>query len=54
MGTVTCADVACAGLLCSGIQRRDLDEAGARAVYRHAADLLAHLERGSVAADATA
>ncbi|MEU9162772.1 HAD family hydrolase [Streptomyces sp. NPDC048424] len=38
------ADVACVGLLCGGIPRRDLEEAGARAVYRHPADLLAHLD----------
>lgn len=37
------ADVACVGLLCGGIPRGDLEEAGARAVYRHPADLLAHL-----------
>ncbi|MEU9081426.1 HAD family hydrolase [Streptomyces sp. NPDC048357] len=38
------AGVACVGLLCGGIPRRDLEEAGARAVYRHPADLLAHLD----------
>ncbi|WP_404953373.1 HAD family hydrolase [Streptomyces sp. 147326] len=38
------ADVACVGLLCGGIPRRDLEEAGARAVYQHPADLLAHLD----------
>ncbi|WP_405833801.1 MULTISPECIES: HAD family hydrolase [unclassified Streptomyces] len=38
------ADVACVGLLCGGIPRRDLEEAGARAVYRHPADLLAHID----------
>ncbi|MFK0045942.1 HAD family hydrolase [Streptomyces sp. NPDC090741] len=37
------AGVACVGLLCGGIPRGDLEEAGARAVYRHPADLLAHL-----------
>ncbi|MFC9589316.1 HAD family hydrolase [Streptomyces sp. NPDC056944] len=38
------ADVACVGLLCGGIPRADLEEAGARAVYRHPADLLARLD----------
>ncbi|MDX3533807.1 HAD family hydrolase [Streptomyces sp. MB09-01] len=38
------AGVACVGLLCGGIARRDLEEAGARAVYRHPADLLAHID----------
>ncbi|GGS30881.1 haloacid dehalogenase [Streptomyces nojiriensis] len=37
------AHVACVGLLCGGIPRRDLEEAGARAVYRNPADLLAHV-----------
>ncbi|MCX5609281.1 HAD family hydrolase [Streptomyces sp. NBC_00047] len=37
------AGVSCVGLLCGGIPRHDLEEAGARAVYRHPADLLAHL-----------
>ncbi|WP_406179325.1 HAD family hydrolase [Streptomyces sp. NBC_01006] len=37
------AGVACVGLLCGGIPRGDLEEAGARAVYRHPTDLLAHL-----------
>ncbi|MEU7607178.1 HAD family hydrolase [Streptomyces sp. NPDC041003] len=43
------AHVACVGLLCGGIPRRDLEEAGARAVYRHPADLLAHLDTGPFA-----
>ncbi|MFG2617270.1 HAD family hydrolase [Streptomyces sp. NPDC048507] len=38
------AGVACVGLLCGGIPRDDLEGAGARAVYRHPADLLAHLD----------
>lgn len=38
------ADVACVGLLCGGIPRRDLEEAGASAVYQHPAHLLAHLD----------
>ncbi|MFB6477413.1 HAD family hydrolase [Streptomyces virginiae] len=38
------ADVACVGLLCGGIPRRDLEEAGARAIHRHPADLLAHID----------
>ncbi|MFF2785550.1 HAD family hydrolase [Streptomyces sp. NPDC058049] len=43
------AHVACVGLLCGGIPRRDLEEAGARAVYRHPADLLAHLDNSPFA-----
>lgn len=42
--------VACVGLLCGGIPRADLEEAGARAVYRHPAALLAHLDRSPFAA----
>lgn len=38
------AGVACVGLLCGGIPQRDLEEAGARAVYRHPADLLEHID----------
>ncbi|MFF3085321.1 HAD family hydrolase [Streptomyces nojiriensis] len=38
------AGVVCVGLLCGGIPRQDLEEAGARAVYRHPADLLAHID----------
>ncbi|MCX5152151.1 HAD family hydrolase [Streptomyces sp. NBC_00320] len=44
MKAATRADVACVGLLSGGIPRSDLEEAGARAVYRHPADLLAHLD----------
>ncbi|MFG2976835.1 HAD family hydrolase [Streptomyces sp. NPDC048331] len=44
MEAATRADVTCVGLLCGGIPRRDLEEAGARAVYRHPADLLARLD----------
>ncbi|MFE9479134.1 HAD family hydrolase [Streptomyces spororaveus] len=50
MQAATRADVTCVGLLCGGIPQRDLEEAGARAVYRHPADLLAHLD-GSPFAD---
>ncbi|MBT2470035.1 HAD family hydrolase [Streptomyces sp. ISL-66] len=44
------ADVSCVGLLCGGIPRADLEEAGARAVYRDPADLLAHLDHSPFAA----
>ncbi|WP_030761804.1 HAD family hydrolase [Streptomyces sp. NRRL F-2664] len=44
MKAATRAGVSCVGLLCGGIPRRDLEEAGARAVYRHPADLLAALD----------
>ncbi|MFI5987752.1 HAD family hydrolase [Streptomyces sp. NPDC051555] len=37
------AGVAAVGLLCGGIARTDLEEAGALAVHRDPADLLAHL-----------
>ncbi|MGW2994017.1 HAD family hydrolase [Streptomyces sp. NPDC001193] len=37
------AGVTCVGLLCGGIPRADLEGAGARAVYRDPADLLARL-----------
>lgn len=43
MKAATRAGVACVALLSGGIPRRDLEEAGARAVYRHPADLLARL-----------
>ncbi|MEU9037283.1 HAD family hydrolase [Streptomyces sp. NPDC048352] len=43
------AGVACVGLLCGGIPRADLEEAGARAVYRHPADLLAQLDHSPFA-----
>ncbi|MFD7258256.1 HAD family hydrolase [Streptomyces sp. NPDC059874] len=43
------AEVACVGLLCGGIPRADLEEAGARAVYRDPADLLAHLDHSPFA-----
>lgn len=46
----TRAGVTCVGLLCGGIPRADLEEAGARAVYRNPADLLAHLDRSPFAA----
>ncbi|MEU7553663.1 HAD family hydrolase [Streptomyces sp. NPDC044571] len=39
------AGVTCVGLLCGGIPRGDLEEAGARAVYRHPRDLLDQLDR---------
>ncbi|MEU9026726.1 HAD family hydrolase [Streptomyces sp. NPDC048383] len=40
----TRAGVTCVGLLCGGIPRADLEDAGAHAVYRDPADLLAHLD----------
>ncbi|MFG2989384.1 HAD family hydrolase [Streptomyces sp. NPDC048257] len=43
------AEVAAVGLLCGGIARHDLEEAGARAVYGDPADLLAHLDRSPFA-----
>ncbi|MFB7787026.1 HAD family hydrolase [Streptomyces vinaceus] len=43
------AGVAGVGLLCGGIPRLDLEEAGARAVYRDPADLLARLDRSPFA-----
>ncbi|MFE5771605.1 HAD family hydrolase [Streptomyces sp. NPDC056485] len=43
------AGVAGVGLLCGGIPRRDLEEAGARAVYRDPADLLGRLDRSPFA-----
>ncbi|MFD0354029.1 HAD family hydrolase [Streptomyces sp. NPDC127110] len=50
----TRAGVSCVGLLCGGIPRADLEEAGAGAVYRHPADLLAHLDRSPFAAEGRA
>lgn len=38
------AGVLCVGLLCGGIPRADLEDAGAAAVYDDAKDLLAHLD----------
>ncbi|MFD4245382.1 HAD family hydrolase [Streptomyces sp. NPDC058525] len=43
------AGVTCVGLLSGGIPRQDLEEAGARAVYRHPADLLAGLDHSPFA-----
>ncbi|MFE9738714.1 HAD family hydrolase [Streptomyces sp. NPDC006477] len=43
------AGVVCVGLLCGGLPREDLTEAGAAAVYDDAADLLAHLGTGPLA-----
>ncbi|MFJ3520497.1 MULTISPECIES: HAD family hydrolase [unclassified Streptomyces] len=43
------AQVTGVGLLCGGIARHDLEEAGARAVYRDPADLLEHLGRSPFA-----
>ncbi|MFI8278189.1 HAD family hydrolase [Streptomyces sp. NPDC085929] len=43
------AGVACVGLLCGGIPRHDLEEAGARAVYGDPADLLARLDHSPFA-----
>ncbi|MDV5144032.1 HAD family hydrolase [Streptomyces sp. SBC-4] len=43
MKAATRARVTAVGLLCGGIPRADLEEAGAAAVYRDPADLLAHL-----------
>jgi HAD superfamily hydrolase (TIGR01509 family) len=40
------AGVTCVGLLCGGIPRADLEEAGAAAVHDDPADLLAHLDDG--------
>lgn len=45
----TRAEVTCVGLLSGGIPRHDLEEAGARAVYRHPADLLGSLDRSPFA-----
>ncbi|MGW7103211.1 HAD family hydrolase [Streptomyces sp. NPDC054838] len=44
MQAATRAEVACVGLLCGGIPRRDLEQAGARAVYADPAELLARLD----------
>ncbi|MBY8869289.1 HAD family hydrolase [Streptomyces sennicomposti] len=43
------AGVRCVGVLCGGIPRADLEEAGASAVYRDPADLLASLADGALA-----
>ncbi|MEU9145538.1 HAD family hydrolase [Streptomyces sp. NPDC048349] len=43
------AEVTCVGLLSGGIPRSDLEEAGARAVYGHPADLLDALDRSPFA-----
>ncbi|MCX5230843.1 HAD family hydrolase [Streptomyces sp. NBC_00233] len=43
MQAATRAGVTAVGLLCGGIPRTDLEEAGAAAVYRDPTDLLAHL-----------
>ncbi|KMO94290.1 HAD family hydrolase [Streptomyces roseus] len=43
------AGVAAVGLLCGGIPRHDLEEAGARAVYRDPADLLGRLDQSPFA-----
>ncbi|MFI2644048.1 HAD family hydrolase [Streptomyces sp. NPDC018610] len=43
------AGVRCVGVLCGGIPRADLEEAGAEAVYEDPADLLASLEDGPLA-----
>ncbi|NED32475.1 HAD family hydrolase [Streptomyces sp. SID8499] len=43
------AGVRCVGVLCGGIPRADLEEAGASAVYRDPADLLASLADGPLA-----
>ncbi|MFE6847725.1 HAD family hydrolase [Streptomyces sp. NPDC057686] len=40
----TRAGVTGGGLLCGGIPRNDLEEAGARAIYRDPADLLSRLD----------
>ncbi|MFB6615167.1 HAD family hydrolase [Streptomyces sp. NPDC085524] len=46
------AGVTGVGLLCGGIPRHDLEEAGARAVYDGPADLLGRLDRSPFADDA--
>ncbi|OKK17581.1 HAD family hydrolase [Streptomyces sp. CB00455] len=46
------AGVTSVGLLCGGISRADLEEAGARAVYANPADLLADLDRSPFASGA--
>ncbi|MGW4350269.1 HAD family hydrolase [Streptomyces sp. NPDC004690] len=43
------AGVRCVGVLCGGIPRADLEEAGASTVYRDPADLLASLADGPLA-----
>ncbi|WP_030196518.1 HAD family hydrolase [Streptomyces sp. NRRL S-87] len=49
MKAATRAGVACLGLLCGGIPRADLEEAGARAVYRDPAHLLDDLATSAFA-----
>ncbi|GHB58549.1 haloacid dehalogenase [Streptomyces cirratus] len=44
MKAATRAGVTCVGVLCGGIPRRDLEEAGAGAVYQDPAELLARLD----------
>ncbi|MCY0926824.1 HAD family hydrolase [Streptomyces sp. H27-H1] len=44
------AGVTAVGLLCGGIPRKDLEEAGARSVYRNPAGLLDRLDAGPFAA----
>ncbi|MFI9173886.1 HAD family hydrolase [Streptomyces lincolnensis] len=43
------AGVRCVGVLCGGIPRTDLEEAGATAIYADPADLLAGLEKSPLA-----
>ncbi|MFB7588778.1 HAD family hydrolase [Streptomyces sp. NPDC056169] len=50
MKASTRARVTAVGLLCGGIPRADLEEAGAAAVYRDPGDLLAHLADSPLAA----
>lgn len=47
----TRAGVRCVALLCGGIPRADLEEAGAEVVYDDPADLLASLEKSPLAAE---
>ncbi|MFE9559974.1 HAD family hydrolase [Streptomyces sp. NPDC006487] len=54
MKAATRAHVTCVGLLCGGIPQADLEDAGAAAVYRDPADLLANLSRSPFAAVAGA
>lgn len=49
MKAATRAGVTCVGLLCGGIPRGDLEDAGAAAVHHDPADLLAHLARSPFA-----
>ncbi|MDT9686589.1 HAD family hydrolase [Streptomyces sp. TRM76323] len=48
----TRAGVTCVGLLCGGIPRADLTDAGAAALYADPADLLAHLDDSPFGGDA--